>query len=243
MHKHDSTQRSFNRLNVSFKKNDPKGEATMRRITKAVLALALGLGLWSSAHAAASDSLTVTITPNAFYAVDIDTANVVLNLGTVALSASTQTVSPSTVTIQSSFATTDLKLQGSIASVGTPWTFDDDTSSTEANKLAAWASFTSVAHSTAPAQAGDYFSGTVAGDPASDVIDTSSRYVGDSADDSTSDLFEVNTGHGSKDMDALAPDPNPLAKALIWLRFRLPNATATPDAQNITVLLTAVAPN
>ena len=216
----------------------------MKRITKAALALAFGLGLVNAAQAAVSDSLMVTITPNAFYAVDIDTANVVLDLGTVSLSASTQTVSASTVTIQSSYATTDLKLQGAITSAGTAWTFDDNTGTTESNKIAAWASFTSIAHSTAPAQGGEYFSGTVAGNSDSDVIDTTNRYVGSSAADGTTTLFEVNNGaHGAKDMDALAPDPDPLAKALIWLRFRLPSATTSSNAQNITVTLTAVAPN
>src|SRR2546423_835565 len=124
----------------------------MKRITKVALALALGLGLTQAVHAAVSDSLTVTITPNAFYAVDIDTGNVSLDLGTVGLNASTQTVQPSTVTVQSTYATTDLKLVGSISSVGTAWSFDDDTSTSDNDKLAAWATFTSVARSSAPSQ-------------------------------------------------------------------------------------------
>jgi hypothetical protein len=186
--------------------------------------------------------LTVTITPNAFYAVDIDTTNVVLDLGTVDLAASTQTVQPSTVTIESSFATTDLQLQGFINSAGTPWTFDADTSSNEQDALQAWGVFTSIAHSTAPAQSGGYFSGTQPGVNDSDVISNTNRYVGTQG--GVNNLFEAASGeHGFKDMDALAPSPNPLATSLLWLNFRLPSNTTTTNAQNISIVLTAVAPN
>jgi hypothetical protein len=214
---------------------------TMKRLIKATATLALALGFIAQVRAATSDSLTITITPNAFYAVDIDTASVSLNMGTVALAASTQTVSPSTVTIQSSYATTDLQLQGAIASAGTPWTFDADTSSQESDALAAWGTFTSVARSSAPAQSGTYFEGTVPG-ANSDVISTTNRYVGTSATHGA-DIFENESGFDSKDMDGLAPDPAPAAKSHLWLYFRLPNATTSTNAQNITITLTAVAPN
>ena len=201
------------------------------------------IGFAAQVRAAVSDSLTVTITPNAFYAVDIDTANVSLNLGTLALSASTQTVHPSTVTIQSTYATTDLKLQGAIASAGTPWSFDTATASEEADSLAAWATFTSVARSSAPAQGGDYFSGTSTSTASTDLIDTQNRYVGSSVDDGTVNHFENNSDFDSKDMDDLAPHPAPAAKSHLWLNFRLPNATTTNNAQNVTITLTAVEPN
>src|SRR3954468_23975569 len=95
----------------------------------------LALGICGAAKAASTDSITVSVTPNAYYAVDIDTTNVSLNLGSVDLGASTQTVRPSTVTIQSTFANTDLKIQGAITTtVGTPWTFDDDTTSSDTDK-------------------------------------------------------------------------------------------------------------
>ena len=214
----------------------------MKRITKVALALAFGLGLVQVSKAAVSDQLTVTITPNAYYAVDIDTANVALDLGTVALAASTQTVSPSTVTIQSTFATTDLRLQGSIASAGTVWSFDGDTSTQELDSLAAWAVFTTIAHSTAPAQASGYFSGTLPGVNDSDVISTTNRYVGTQA--GLTNQFEAASGdHGFKDMDALPPTPNALGTALLWLRFRLPLITTTSNPQNISIVLTAVAPS
>jgi hypothetical protein len=75
----------------------------MKHTMKVLMALAFGFAMTKAAHAAVSDSLTVTITPNAFYAVDIDTDNVHLDMGTVTLGASTQTVRPSTVTIQSTY--------------------------------------------------------------------------------------------------------------------------------------------
>ena len=212
----------------------------MKRLKKVALALAFGFGLTHVAHAAVSDALTVTITPNAFYAVDIDTTNVSLNMGTVALAASTQTVSASTVTIQSSYATTDLKLQGAIASAGTAWSFSADSTTLATDELAAWGTFTSVARSSAPAQTADYFNGTVPGANDSDMIDATNRYVGTAS--GVTNLFENNAGFDSKDMDALPPSPAAASKSHLWLYFRLPSASSTPNAQNITITLTAVAP-
>lgn len=194
-------------------------------------------------RAASSDALTVTVRPNAYYAVEIDTGNVSLDLGTIALGASTQTVRPSTVSIQSTFASTDLVLRGIINSAVTPWSFDSNTANQEANTLAAWATFTSVARSSAPTQTGDYFSGTVPGAAGSDVLDGSNRYVGDSASNGTTNLFENNSGFDSKNMDGLLPEPYPAAKSHLWLYFRLPSATATADPQNITIYITATQPN
>jgi hypothetical protein len=195
------------------------------------------------ARAAVSDSLTVTITPNAFYAVDIDTSNFAgMNLGTVDLAASTQTVLPSTVTIQSTYATTDLRLQGAITSSGTPWTFDADTSSNESDSLQAWGVFTTIAHSSAPAQASGYFSGTQPGVNDSDVISTTNRYVGTQG--GVTNQFETGAADfGFKDMDSLVPAPLAAAYSHFWLRFRLPSATTDVAAQNVTITLTAVQPN
>jgi hypothetical protein len=217
-------------------KNSPhKGENTMKRITKIMMALAFAFAVAKSAQAAVSDALTVTITPNAFYAVDIDTANVALDMGTVTLGASTQTVRPSTVTIQSSYAQTDLKLQGTI----TGWTFDANTASNEQDALAVWATFTDIARSTPPAQGGDYFAGTVPGAANSDVVDSSSRYVGSSVADGTSNLFENSTNFDPVDMDAKAPN----FQSDLWLNFRLPSSTSNNSAKTITIMLTAVAIN
>jgi hypothetical protein len=211
-----------------------KRRTKMKRIQKLLLAMGIALAFTKVSHAAVSDALTVTITPNAFYALDIDTATVALDMGTVTLGASTQTVSPSTVTIQSTYATTDVKLQGSISG---GWSFDTNTATSEQDALAAWATFTSVARSSAPTQSGDYFSGTNPG--SGDVIDTNSRYVGTSANDGTSNLFENNSGFDSRDTDALAVN----AQAGLWLYFRLPSATSSSSAKDVTVTLTAVQPN
>ncbi len=214
----------------------------MKKLIRASMALAFTLGLAHVAQAAVTDSLTVTITPNAFYSVDIDTTNVALDLGVVDLAASTQTVQPSTVTILSSYATTDLRLQGTIDSAGTDWTFDADTSSNELDALQAWGVFTTIAHTTAPAQSGGYFSGTQPGVNDSDLISTTNRYVGTQG--GVTNQFEAASGeHGFKDMDALAPSPAAAATSLLWLRFRLPSNTTTTNPQNISIILTAVQPS
>ncbi|MCG3204501.1 MAG: hypothetical protein KCHDKBKB_01216 [Elusimicrobia bacterium] len=214
---------------------------------KLLLRILLGSGALfmlsnSTIFAGSTGTLTVSVTPNAYYAVVIDTSNVSLNLGTVDLGASTQTVRPSTVSIQSTFATTDLKLQGFISSAGTAWSFDNDTTSVEPDNLAAWATFTSVARSSAPTQTGGYFSGTQSGVNNSDVISNSDRYVGTQA--GLTNLFEADSGDFAfKDMDALPPEPDSNAKSHLWLYFRLPNATTTSNAQNISITITAVAPD
>ena len=209
----------------------------MNRKLKRLLTLTVLLGFASFAKAAVTDQLVITITPNAFYSVQITTVDAALDLGTVALGVSTQTVIPATVTIQSTYATTDLRLQGAITSGGTPWTFDDNTTSTEANKLASWATFTSTSRSSAPVQGGDYFEGTqdVAN---SDVISTANNYVGTSVV-TGADRYENESSFDLVDMDALVPT----TQSHLWFRFRLPSATSTNNAQNITITLTAVATN
>src|SRR4051812_1936116 len=113
----------FKRLNGNSKR-----EVIMNTLKKVAVVLLLSTVFATHAKAATSDLLTVTITPNASYAVDIDTQNVTLNLGTVALGATVQTMRPSTVTVQSTYASTDLRLQGSIAvGSGQVWSFDGDT--------------------------------------------------------------------------------------------------------------------
>lgn len=215
----------------------------MKEIKRILIALIFALFAAGTLRAAESAALTITIRPNAYYAVSIDTTQVVMDLGTVNLGGSTQTVRPATVTIQSTYASTDLKLQGSVTSSTTPWTFDDNTASSDTNKIAAWATFTSVARSSAPAQTGDYFSGTMPGASGSDVLDSGNRYVGSSATDLTTDLFENNSGFDSRDMDGLLPDPYASGKSHLWLYFRMPSAASANDAQNITITITATQPN
>jgi len=220
-----------------------KGETQMKSYLKRAAVLGLALGLFAQVHAAVSDSLTVTITPNAFYAVDIDTSNFSgMDLGTVDLAASTQTVLPSTVTIQSTYATTDLRLQGAIASVGTPWTFDANTASNESDSLQAWGVFTSVARSSAPTQTSGYFSGTTPGANDSDLISTTNRYVGTQG--GVTNQFEADAADFAfKDMDSLPPSPAAASLSHLWLMFKLPSATTDTAAQLVTLTLTAVLPN
>lgn len=215
---------------------------TCRRLMTRIapIALALFALMPGMLRAADADSLTITIRPNAYYAVDIDTANVSMDLGTVGLGLSTQTVSPATVTIQSTFAQTELQIHGSIDSL-VPWSFDADTSDQNPDQLAAWATFTTVARTSAPVQSGGYFSGTVPGAANSDVISTTTRYVGTGG--GGTNLFEANGEFAYKDMNDLPPDPDPLGKSHLWLYFRLPNATTEDDPQNITITITATAPN
>jgi len=205
-----------------------------KRLNQAAITALLLLGVSAGAQAAVSDALTITITPNAYYAVDIDTTNVALDMGTVALGASTQTVRPSTVTIQSTFALTDLRIQGSISG---GWTFDADSTTSELDALAAWATFTSIARSSAPAQTGDYFTGT-SDAASSDLLSANNRYVGTSATDGIN-RFENGSGFDSVDMDDRAPNH----QSHLWLYFRLPSATTNTTAKNVTILVTAVAPN
>jgi hypothetical protein len=212
----------------------------MKRLAKVALLLTFGFGVAAVSHAASSDTLTVTITPNAFYSVDIDTLNVSLDLGTVNLGASTQTIQPATVTVLSTYLTTDLKLQGAITATSNAWSFDDDTTSTDTDKLAAWATFTSVARSSAPTQSADYFSGSQPGVSNSDVIDATAQFVGTA--NSVNNLFENNSNFDAKDMDAMNPVPAASGTSLLWLYFRLPSATTGTNAQNISITIGATAP-
>lgn len=218
----------------------------MNRMMKAAMALAIALGAAVSASAGIpADSLMVTITPNVYYAVLISTANVGLNLGNVDLRASTQTVNPSTVTIQSTYATTDLKLQGAITNPADPthpWTFSASSGTYETDKLAAWAMFTDITVGTAPAQLGGYFNGTTQGTGA-DMFDANDNFVGERGGSETRFLAVGETGYKTMDdmpNDAVEPD---ISRSHLWLRFRLPGASTSNTAQNITVTLTAVAPN
>lgn len=214
----------------------------MNKVMKAAMALAIVLGLAVCADAGTKDSLMVTITPNVYYAVLISTGNVGLNLGTVELKASTQTVNPSTVTIQSSYAKTELKLEGAIAhsGAGTEWTFSIDSTTYETDKLAAWAVFTDTSVVSAPSQSSGYFNGTEPGADA-DLIGSAQQHVGETGGSGTRFLAGIGDS-GYKPMDAIPNDTTDLAasRSHLWLMFRLPGGSTSPDAQNITLTLTAV---
>ncbi|MBI2384862.1 MAG: hypothetical protein HYV14_02495 [Elusimicrobia bacterium] len=207
-------------------------------------ALALSLGLAGTAWADASDSLTVTIVPGAAYAVDIDTALVVLNLGTVNLSGSTFTVSPATVQVNSSYAATDLTIAASVLSGG--WTLDANTATNENDALKAWAVFsdTSVTNAATLAGLSGAFTGTVPGATGSDVLGTASAGVGtEGSGDVQYVLLAANAGY--KTMDALPTFTvdGPASRAHLWLKFTLPPTTTDLTAKLVQITVTGGGPN
>ena len=215
--------------------------------TKGGMLLALFLGLGGTAAAATtSDSLTVTITPNAYYAVDVDTSTMLMNLGTVDLGIATHTVSPATVTVQSTYAQTDLTLVGfATTTAGIPWTFDDDTTSTETDKLAAWAVFTDTSVFAAPTQgSGGAFSGSIPAQPDSDVISAATQDVGNNGIIDRRFVLDDTTA-GYRSMEDIPSSASDLAasRSKLWLYFRLPPSSTSSTAQRVTITLTAGVPN
>jgi hypothetical protein len=219
------------------------GNWTFINRAKLGAALGLALGMLGTAHAADRDSLTVTITPNAAYVVDITTGSAgegFLNLGNVDLGNSTWTVHPATVAVQSTYATTELSLQAQMITGG--WTFDANTATDEANALKSWAVFTDTSVPGSPAQASGYFSGTVPGNPASDVFDTTNRGVGTGGGTT---LFVALPGDaGYKTMEDIASElvDAPASHSHLWLRFKLPPTTTLLTTKQLQVTLTAGAP-
>ena len=206
-------------------------------------ALALSLGLAGTAAAATSDSLTVTITPGAAYAVDIDTALVALDLGTVNLGASAYTLSPATVQVNSSYASTELSIAAAVIAGG--WTLDTDTSNDENDALKAWAVFTDTSVTGAAvvqAQPGA-FSGTAWAVNGSDVLGNSAGVGSENSGDVQYVLAPGEAGY--KTMNALptfAVDA-PASRSHLWLKFTLPTTTTDASAKKVQITLTGGAPN
>ena len=218
----------------------------MRWLMGAALALLLSPG-WAQA-AGVNDSLTITITPNAGYSVMITTANVGMDLGTVSLGASTQTVRPSTVTVTSSYATTGLKMTGSMSGLGTQWTYSINTAAQAQDELAAWAVFTdtSVADYAVLGATGtgsNYFVGTTSGVANSNVVGTLQAQVGTGAGPTH---FIANAGQAGRktmaSLPTLAADAA-AAKAHLWFYFVLPPATTDNFSKLMTFTIAAGAPN
>ena len=211
----------------------------MRRLKNAVLAMVLALAASGSARAASSDTVTITIVPDAYYAIEIDTAAASLDLGVVDLDGTTFTVRPATVTIESTFAATDVRV---LTQVSGGWTLDANTASREADALQAWAVFTDTGVAASPASAGA-FGGTVFGANDSDVLGlVNAQYAGTAGGITQYVLAPGEPGY--KSMDSV---PSVLAdaggsKAHLWLKFRLPQVTTTAAAQSITITLGAAAP-
>lgn len=208
------------------------------------LAAALSLGRAARAQVSSSDSLTINIAPNAYYALEIDTSTMLMNLGNVDLGQSTHTVTPATVTVHSTYAQTDLKLTGQIDSSGAAWTFDGDTSSGEADKLAVWAVFTDTGVFVHPTGLAGAFDGTTPAASNADVVSASIQDVGDGGGFTGRFVLSSSApGYRSmEDIPAFAADPAG-SRSKLWLKLRLPPSTTSNAAQNITITLTAGAPN
>lgn len=215
--------------------------AQLKKWTRTLGAAMLGLLAAVGAEAADTGALTVTITPTAAYSILIDTTATTLDLGTVGLGNSTWTLRPATVTVNSSYATTELSLQGNMVAGG--WTFDDNTATNEQDALKAWAVFTDTGVAAAPGQASGYFSGTTPSVDGSDVISAGAEDVGTAGGESK---FVAATGDaGYKSMENIpsnAVDAGAAASHL-WLRFTLPPATTDTTPKRIQVILTAFAGN
>lgn len=201
--------------------------------------LLLGTLLTGAAHAATTDSLTVTITPNAQYAVDVDTAisPALLNLGTVDLNTSTATVNVTTVQVNSTYATTDLSIRAEVISGG--WSIDGDTTTQETDALQSWAVFTDtsvVSATVAAAQAGAF--------GANDLLQQTNRDVGSVG--AGPSMYMLGAGEtGFKSMEDLVPSTidAPASRSHLWLKFLLPPATTTLTAKQIYITVTAGIPN
>jgi hypothetical protein len=201
--------------------------------------LLLGLMTLSGrAQAAVSDSLTVTITPNAQYAVDVDTAisPALLDLGLVNLGASTFTVNVTTVEVQSSIAQTDLSISAQVISGG--WSIDGSTAAQEVDGLQAWAVFTDtsvVTTTVVQAQPGAF--------DAEDVLQTTPQNVGQFGAGAFRHMLTSGTGY--KNMEDLPSSASDVAasRSHLWLKFTLPSVTSTTNAQRIYVTVIAGAPN
>ncbi len=174
-----------------------------------------------------SANLEISIIPHFDRGVEIDTATVQLNLGAVEMGASTQTVRPATVTIIGNVLNNELNLSANI--VG-GWTFDDDVTSTDTDKLANWIVFKSATDPAMPAKGGANF------DDANDSLQSATPNFGpvrvgtQGGNSGLNGRFE----DGVTDMDSLVPQD----KRHIWFYFRTPGATSFTNQQEIHYTLT-----
>ena len=216
-------------------------------MNKKLIAVAVGIGMMAlgmmvrNAHASYTDYLpgnntaqiTVTITPKIDRSVTITTSSPagMLDLGALDLgpSVSTQTVYPATVTVNGSIANTDLWLSANITSDGpTPWQFDADATAAETDYIAAWVNLTDTNVATPPSKDANHFKGNAAG-AASDLVDGTIQRVGHGAP--FNGRFEDNTTASNNFAAGTT-------KRHMWMYFRMPSGTSTPDAQRITFILT-----
>ncbi|MBI4395646.1 MAG: hypothetical protein HY548_01030 [Elusimicrobia bacterium] len=185
------------------------------------------VSLTGKAWAAVTDALTITVTPNFDYGVDIDTANVTMNLGVVDLAASTWTVKPATMTIVGTWASQEVEVVGSIA--GNPaWGFDTDTTN-EVDKLITWIVAKPTSDSTIGG--GEFVANNfLTGNGTNTTVST--RMGGSGG---TGTKFE----NGGIDLDNMAPGN----KAHLWFKLQLPSTTSNGSAANVSYTFTAMQAN
>jgi hypothetical protein len=219
---------------------------TTRKKRAVCLGAILGLTLTAaSARANTEDSLTVTITPQASYGVQVDTTNTNLDLGAVGLNTATNTVTASTVTITSSYASTNLTLQGVMGGTGTPWQFaSTNAAAPTSDHLGVWAVFTDTSVGTAASfgaadSGGDYWVGTASGTTAN-VVSGTPQAVGGTAG-AGQFITKQTSDAGYKTMTNLPSDnadPGG-SESHLFLGFKLPPSTTDTHPKLITFVLTA----
>ena len=218
-------------------------------MNKKMIAVVVGLGMLamgmmvSKAQASYSDYLpanntaqiTITIAPKIDRSVTIttDAPSGMLDLGALDLgpAVSTQTVYPATVTVQGTIANTDLWLSANIASQGTAWQFDTDASAAESDYIAAWVTLTGTDVTATPAKDANNFNSNTVG-ANSDLVDGTIQRLGhEVTGDNPNGRFEDNATSSNNFATGST-------KRHMWMYFRMPSGTSTPEAQKITFVLT-----
>lgn len=200
----------------------------MKKLIAMTVALGFCLGFIKAVEAA---QLTVTIRPSANYSLTLASATSI-DLGTVAMGASTQTVIPATITITSTYANTDISVEGEIA---VNWNLDTTSDTIEQDLIAVWAVFTTTNTDTAPTQTGGYFNGSTLAS-GSDLVGDAARYGGTAG--ANADLFEANGEADLEDLDNM----NPNEQAHLWLWFRMPSVSTSSGEHYIQIIVSASPP-
>lgn len=240
-------------------KNQKGGRTNMKNVMKkavsgivgiGLIGLGLMIGMVKEAKATSistnnTTALIVRITPRADRGVEISTGTAGLaatgeiELGTVEMGASTQTVNPATVTITGNMAQTEIDLSASITG---GWSFQNDQvlTSTGANQLNAWVTFTSISTGAIPASNNteEYFRvGSSSGAKLTSLTNVFSAVRVGKSNGSAIERFENN--EDAADMDLMASG----TKRHLWTFFRLPPTTSVTAPQKINIVLSTTDSN
>ena len=214
----------------------------MKKVMKGVLALALLLGFGvREAGAANPDTLTITITPTVTLDVTISTSVVLWSVDggadldiSLTLGTTDFLVRPGTVTLSTTFADTELNVDG-IDNMA-DWAFDTDPLTAEADGLQVYVLFSSNTQQTGPAIA-DFDDGIgVTGDMVDDL--STRRYGLSGSDDGLNDsqFQSVTFAEATENMQDTG-------ERHIWVRVDMPPATSSTNPQTFSIALTAVTLN